>query len=128
MADGQVYLLHFEQAYPAGKRPQHYLGHADADRLDTRLAEHAKGSNKARLTQVMAAAGIPFVVARTWEGDYELERELKRRHRPALFCPVCFRTRANGADRVRTACTACLRPFPWYELSPGDGRCDECHP
>lgn len=84
-----VYLLHFEQPYPRGHRPQHYLGHATAGRLALRLAEHAKGSSKARMTQVFAELGIPFVVARTWSGDYELEKQLKRRHRPVALCPIC---------------------------------------
>lgn len=123
-----VYLLHFEQPYPAGKRPQHYLGHADPERFDRRLIEHANGSNKARLTQVMAEAGIKFVVARTWEGDFDLEKELKRRHRPAALCPVCQSRKAQEADRQRKECSACGKPGNWYEFKPGDGRCDSCSP
>lgn len=84
-----VYLLHFDEPYPGGKRPQHYLGHATAGRFALRLAEHRNGSNKARLTQVFAELGIGFVIARTWAGDYDLERALKRRHRPAALCPIC---------------------------------------
>lgn len=98
-----VYLLHFDEPYPNGHRPQHYLGHADPGRFDHRLNEHAKGSSKARLTQVMAAAGIGFVVARTWEGDYDLEKSLKRRHKPASLCPICRAKleEANGTLRQR---------------------------
>lgn len=123
-----IYLLHFERPYPAGRRPQHYLGHADLDRFDRRMQEHANGSNKARLTQVMASAGIPFVVARTWEGDFEVEKELKRRHRPASLCTVCTSIKAQAEDKARTNCTSCGRPFAWYELKPGDGRCQDCAP
>jgi hypothetical protein len=123
-----IYLLHFERPYPAGRRPQHYLGHADEGRFDRRLEEHRNGSNKARLTQVMAEAGIKFVVARTWEGDYDLEKEFKRRHRPASLCPVCQMARANEVDRNRTECISCGRTFKSYQLKPGDGRCSDCTP
>lgn len=84
-----VYLLHFDSPYPNGKRPQHYLGHADKGRFARRITEHRNGSSKARLTQVFAELGIQFVIARTWTGDYDLERSLKRRHRPASLCPIC---------------------------------------
>lgn len=82
-----VYLLHFDEPYPRGHRPQHYLGIAKD--LDTRLAEHRSGSSKSRLTRALKALGIGFVVARTWEGGFKLEKELKRRHRPASLCPIC---------------------------------------
>lgn len=89
IAGDVVYLLHFDEPYPFGKRPQHYLGHATDGRLGHRLDEHAKGSSKARLTQVMRAAGIGFSIVRVWSGDYELEKALKRRHSPKSLCPVC---------------------------------------
>lgn len=123
-----IYLLHFLSPYPAGKRPQHYLGHADDDRFERRLVEHAQGSNKARLTQVMAEAGIPFVLARTWPGGFDLEIELKRRHRPAALCYVCIRAKADEEDKRRDHCTSCGLPYTAYELKPGDGRCDLCAP
>lgn len=84
-----VYLLHFDEPYPGGKRPQHYIGHATTGRFALRISEHRRGSSKARLTQVFAELGIGFVIARTWAGDYDLEKALKRRHRPASLCPIC---------------------------------------
>lgn len=90
-----IYLLHFEQPYPAGKRPQHYMGHTPEERFDDRMREHRNGSNKARFTQVMAELGITFVVARTWPGDFEMEKALKRRKRPVALCPICHPLRAE---------------------------------
>lgn len=84
-----IYLLHFREPYPAGKRPQHYLGHCGDDTFDRRMSEHRNGSSKARLTQVMAEAGIEFIVARTWEGGFDQEIELKKRKKPRALCPIC---------------------------------------
>lgn len=91
-----VYLLHFDAPYPAGRRPQHYIGHAERPRFERRMAEHAAGSNKARLTQVFAELGIGFTVARLWYGNFAFERELKRRHRPAALCPICKEAKSNA--------------------------------
>jgi predicted GIY-YIG superfamily endonuclease len=57
-----VYLLHFERPY---RHARHYLG--SAEDLEARLALHRAG-REARLLEVIAGAGIGFVVARTWEG------------------------------------------------------------
>jgi predicted GIY-YIG superfamily endonuclease len=88
---GTVYLLHFERPY---KHARHYLGFATD--LERRLELHRRGQG-ARLMEVIAAAGIGFTVARTWEGDRHFERRLKRRHNsPARLCPIC-RTELEGA-------------------------------
>jgi hypothetical protein len=89
---GTVYLIHFHQ--PIGGHPrggprsfaQHYLGHA-AD-LEARIAEHRRGQGS-RLMAAVSAAGVGFVVARTWPGDRALERQLKRRHDSPGLCPIC---------------------------------------
>lgn len=82
-----VYLLHFERRYPAGRRPGHYLGSTPRTVAD-RLADHQAGTG-ARLTAVVAAAGIGMRVARTWPGGRAEERRLKRRRAPARLCPEC---------------------------------------
>ncbi len=88
-----VYLLHFRQAYPAGKRPQHYIGWAR--NVAQRLAEHRSGTYRARLMEVIHAAGIPWTLARVWpEGDRATERRLKGWKKGAALCPLC---RGEGA-------------------------------
>lgn len=87
-----VYLLHFNEPYPNGHRPQHYLG--VAANLDERVAEHRSGSSKGRLTKALHEKGIGFIVARTWErkssfGAFDLERRLKRSRRHRKLCPEC---------------------------------------
>ena len=89
-----VYLLHFRQAYPAGKRPQHYIGWARD--VAQRLAEHQNRTSRARLMEVIHAAGIPWSLARVWpEGDRATERRLKRWKKGAALCPLC---RAEGTQ------------------------------
>lgn len=81
-----VYLLHFERPY---HHARHYLGFTND--LPGRLALHRKpdGSSHHRLIQVIRAAGIDFVLARTWDGGRELERALKRRKSAPRLCPIC---------------------------------------
>jgi predicted GIY-YIG superfamily endonuclease len=79
-----VYLLHFERPY---FHARHYIGFTN-DRIEQRLEEHKKGDG-ARLMQVITQAGIGFEVARTWEGDRSLERQLKNRKNAARLCPIC---------------------------------------
>lgn len=86
MSAGVVYLLHFDQPYPHGRRPQHYIGWTID--LPARVHEHRQGYG-GRLADVMRLAGIGFEVARTWPGDRTLERRLKRRHKIADACPLC---------------------------------------
>ena len=88
------YLLHFDQPYPAGKRPQHYLGYAR--NVATRVAHHAAGTSGARLPAVMREAGIGFTVARVWpDGDRALERRLKRWNKGRALCPECKAARRH---------------------------------
>ena len=86
-----VYLIHFDRPYVAKtgnkkKQAQHYIGWTP--NLTARVATHAKGQG-ARLMEIVTAEGIGWRVVRTWEGDRKLERKLKSRHRPAVFCPCC---------------------------------------
>ena len=62
-------ILHGRQA-----GTQHYLGFAHD--VATRVGEHRRGEG-ARLTQVLAERGITFTVARVWDGDRSLERQLR---------------------------------------------------
>jgi predicted GIY-YIG superfamily endonuclease len=82
-----VYLLHFERPY---KHARHYLG-ATRD-LEARLSLHRCGRG-ARLMAVVTQAGIPWMLARTWEGDYAQEHALKRRKNSPQLCPQCIQAR-----------------------------------
>jgi predicted GIY-YIG superfamily endonuclease len=80
-----IYLLHFDEPY---RHARHYLGFTPDHRLAERLAEHAAGRG-ARLTQVVAAAGIGWRLARTWPGGRARERQLKRQGGASRCCPLC---------------------------------------
>jgi len=84
MSTGTVYLLHFDQPYAHAR---HYLGWTRGP-LARRLRQHGK-SHGARLTQVVAAAGITWQLARTWEGDHDREAQLKRQGGRSRMCPLC---------------------------------------
>ena len=91
-----VYLLHFSRPIAPGKHTtQHYLG--SSDDWQRRIAEHRAGTG-ARLTQVAKERGISFVVAQLWDGDRQLERQLKRRHNGARLCPICNGRKHDAAQ------------------------------
>ena len=80
---GTVYLLHFDTPFGHAK---HYTGWAA--NLAGRLEHHAKGSG-ARLTQVVAQAGIGWSLAHTVDGvDRFFERKMKARG-ASRRCPIC---------------------------------------
>jgi predicted GIY-YIG superfamily endonuclease len=115
---GTVYLIHFTFPYQARtgagiKRVQHYTGWATD--LLARLAEHRSGKG-ARLMQVIHEAGIPWEVARTWPGDRNLERRLKRRKKARCLCPICRQAAEEAAAAARKAAESQLTLF-----SKGDG-------
>lgn len=78
-----VYLLHFAHRY---KHAGHYIGSTHS--LRKRLAEHQHGRG-ARLLAVVHAAGIRWVLARTWDGGRQRERQLKKQGGASRFCPIC---------------------------------------
>jgi predicted GIY-YIG superfamily endonuclease len=78
-----VYLLHFTRRY---KHAGHYIGSTNA--LTTRLEAHKHGHG-ARLLEVVHAAGIAWVLARTWEGGRQRERQLKKQGGASRCCPIC---------------------------------------
>ncbi len=83
-SDGTVYLLHFQRPY---RHARHYLGWTTD--LPRRVAQHRRGLSGARLMEVVHAAGIPFVVARTWRGSRVLERRKKGQGGRGKICPIC---------------------------------------
>jgi len=79
----KVYLLHFKKKlHHAG----HYLG--STDYLEVRLKEHQSGHG-AKLPKAVVEAGISWDLARVWEGDRFLERQLKRQKNAPRLCPFC---------------------------------------
>lgn len=78
-----VYLIHFDKPY---KHARHYLG--CTDNLSERLRAHRAG-NGARLMEVIAQAGITWQLAKTWEGDFPMEKQLKRQKHGPRLCPIC---------------------------------------
>jgi predicted GIY-YIG superfamily endonuclease len=92
-ASGTIYLLHFDRPY---RHARHYIGYTDD--LDSRIATHRAG-NGARLIAVISAAGIGFTVARTWTGDRNFERRLKRRKDAPRLCPICREQSADSKSK-----------------------------
>ena len=80
---GTIYLLHFDRPY---RHAGHYTGWTT--HLDERLLDHELGLG-ARLTAVVAAAGISWTLARTWQGTRSVERALKRQGSASRRCPLC---------------------------------------
>lgn len=93
----------------------HYLGETDKD-IDERRDEHQAGRG-AKLTAAAAAAGITFVIARTWPGRYPEERRLKGR--------------PSGSRELREKCPEC-HPMPridrWAGGKPAWARQPETEP
>jgi len=85
MKAGIIYLLHFDTRY---QHAGHYLGWTR--NLSARVARHFRGHGS-RLMQVVMEAGISVQVARTWEGDRNEERRLKKQGGRSRLCPVCLK-------------------------------------
>ncbi len=123
--NGTIYLLHFSEKY---RHAGHYLGWADD--LAARLAQHANGQG-ARLTSVIAAAGLSFECVRTWAGTRRDERKLKERRCAPLLCPVCHEERAARrreqarAGYHRRKAQAARAGLVEPDLADGAGRFDE---
>lgn len=63
--------------------------------MDSRMARHRAGDG-AKLIAAITKAGIGFVVARTWAGDRNFERQLKRRKKSRELCPICREERRKN--------------------------------
>ena len=98
---GIVYLLHFDSKL---HHAQHYLGYAS--NLEQRVEQHRKGRSGAGLVRAFFERNVPFVVARTWDGNRLLERHFKDRwHSGVKLCPLC-----NGGRERGTKAEQALRP------------------
>lgn len=86
---GTVYLLHFSPPY---KHARHYLGFTSYRDVSIRLQRHQSGQG-ATLTRVAVEAGVELVLVRTWKGNRDLERRLKRWHGSTKLCPLCHTNR-----------------------------------
>lgn len=89
-SEGFVYLVHLDRPIgnPKNRRAQaqHYIGWA-AD-VAAREAVHRNGNGSAMLRWCVSN-GVGFAIVRTWVGDRNLERRLKRRHEAPKLCPSC---------------------------------------
>lgn len=98
---GTVYLLHFEKKIgnldnPKGQA-QHYTGFATD--LDRRINQHRNGKSGAGIVRAFFEKHIPFVVARTWSGDRNFEKELKNVHKHASrYCPICKQEKTRAIN------------------------------
>jgi hypothetical protein len=111
-----VYLIHLDQPLPRGMSSNgtplsagHYMGCADD--LIIRIDEHVmttwepleepvvlddgrkrrgeKHGPGATFMGFVNFMGVPWRLARTWEGGYELEKKLKNRKQAPRLCPIC---------------------------------------
>lgn len=83
-----IYILHFDRPL---KHAQHYLGFAEDGNFEKRIQRHMSGRGS-KLMRAVMQAGIPFAVARKWEGpeaDRNLERKFHRRNNTKRLCPIC---------------------------------------
>ena len=110
--DGYVYILHFHTPLATGRKSsQHYVGWSR--RWAWRIGLHRAGAG-ARIMAVCADRGIGFDVAtvaqqvvcrgRTYTGT-NAERQIKRSHHIARYCPLCG---GRGALDYRSAAQAAL--------------------
>jgi len=81
-----IYLFHFTSPLA---HAQHYLG-CTSD-LVRRWQEHIAGrsASGSPLIEAVRLAGIGVRPVRVWDGDFDLERELKRRKNGRSLCPLC---------------------------------------
>lgn len=91
-----LYLLHFVNPQTGEstryRHAAHYLGYSA--QLESRLLAHQNGCG-ARLTQVVLAHGLSFVLARVWpNGTLDDEKRFKRWHGSTRLCPICAQERA----------------------------------
>ena len=106
---GTLYLLHVVDP-TTGETARyghaaHYAGWTHYD-LAGRLSYHRAGQGS-RLMRAIMAEGLDVVVARTWVGDRNDERRLKKRGSLCRSCPVCrgdariYRHHSSGLLYVR---------------------------
>jgi predicted GIY-YIG superfamily endonuclease len=81
---GMIYLLHFDEKLNG---QQHYLGWTGRDDLRLRIKEHRLGQG-GKTTRRFKLAGIPFTLARAWEGTRDDEKRFKNKSLASL-CSLC---------------------------------------
>jgi hypothetical protein len=97
---GTTYLVHLD---PPLKHARHYLGFAEGDGLESRLADHG-GPNGARLLAAQKAAGGTWRLVRTWPGTTrKTERQIKNTRHVPHYCPECQPQRSAGRRVARQA-------------------------
>jgi predicted GIY-YIG superfamily endonuclease len=88
---GTVYLLHFLEPIGNPTNPraqaQHYIGYSRQPERRISIHTAARGAAIVRHVQQQ---GIGFLVARTWAGNWQLERQLKARKKARQLCPACM--------------------------------------
>jgi hypothetical protein len=99
--EGTVYLLHFDRPL---SHARHYLGFAEDGGLEDRLERHRSGRGS-KLMAAVVQAQIGFSLVRTWAGNRDFERRLKKRKCAGRICPVCspetWNKRANVVGETR---------------------------
>ena len=92
---GTVYLIHFDEKLC---HAQHYIGFTERE-VEERMKDHANGKG-ARLMEVITELGLPWKVARTWEGKTKsFERELKNCKNAKQLCPICSGKKAYNRKK-----------------------------
>lgn len=83
-----IYLIHFEKYF---SHARHYIGFTENETAQKRIDRHKRGDG-ARLLYHLNKADIDYFVVRTWpDGTRDQERNLKRRKKSKVLCPVCNR-------------------------------------
>ena len=109
-----VYLLHFNQPISELHTCQHYIGSVAGNspsQLMRRIGSHLKGTG-ARLCAVARERRIGFRLARIWwEGDRNLEGQLKRRKNGPKLCPYCNGKLPNERPRLQLPTPQTVEPW-----------------
>ena len=79
-----VYLLHYKMPL---YHSQHYLG--STSNLTNRIKLHRNGQSRAHLPLAFYKLNIDFVISKTWAGDFQLEKKLKKVKNNRKLCPIC---------------------------------------
>ena len=100
---GTIYLIHFGRPLFHAK---HYLGWTS--NLKSRIRRHFQGHGS-RLMAAILQAEIPITVARTWNGDRNLERKLKNQKNSPRLCPICSGQKTDSLVVLHPTSVADLR-------------------
>lgn len=90
---GYIYMYHFDERYPNGRRPQHYIGFAKD--VEYRELRHLAGRG-AKLLKAVTEKGIGWTLVKVWVGDRYLERRLKKNGHFDRHCVICKVKQQSG--------------------------------